>query len=86
MCAMPTSGEKGGKGGLTYRVKMSLVTAAMLYSSRRARQSFNIRAVLPDPTGLYKGRTLSFLVVLDSNALAVVVLTVGMELTHQCPR
>ena len=52
--------EKGGKWGLTYRVKISFVTAAMLYSSRRARQSFNIRAVLPDPTGLSKGKSLSF--------------------------
>ena len=34
------------------RVKMSLVTAAMLYSSRRARQRASIRAVLPEPTGL----------------------------------
>lgn len=35
-----------------YRVKMSLVTAAMLYSSRRAWHKASIRAVLPDPTGL----------------------------------
>lgn len=35
-----------------YRVKMSLVTAAMLYSSRRALHKASIRAVLPDPTGL----------------------------------
>lgn len=38
-----------------HRVKMSLVTAAMLYSSRSARQSLSIRAVLPDPTGLVRG-------------------------------
>lgn len=31
---------------------MSFVTAAMLYSSRNARESASIRAVLPDPTGL----------------------------------
>ena len=36
------------------RVKMSLVTAAMLYSSRRARQRASIRAVLPEPTGLVR--------------------------------
>ena len=41
-------------GSATDRVKMSLVTAAMLYSSRRARQSASMRAVLPDPTGLSK--------------------------------
>ena len=35
---------------------MSFVTAAMLYSSRRARQSLSIRAVLPDPTGLWRKR------------------------------
>lgn len=35
-------------------MKISFVTAAMLYSSRRARQSFSIKAVLPDPTGLQK--------------------------------
>ena len=33
------------------RVKMSFVTAAMLYSARRARQSSSIKAVLPEPTG-----------------------------------
>lgn len=36
-------------------MKMSFVTAAMLYLSRRARQSFSINAVLPDPTGLDVG-------------------------------
>lgn len=36
-----------------YRVKMSLVTAAMLYSSRRAWHNASIRAVFPDPTGLF---------------------------------
>lgn len=35
------------------RVKMSFVTAAMLYWSRRARQRARMRAVLPEPTGLY---------------------------------
>jgi hypothetical protein len=34
------------------RVKISLVTAARLYFSRRARQRANMRAVLPEPTGL----------------------------------
>ena len=43
---------------------MSLVTAAMLYSSRRTRQSLSIRAVLPDPTGLYiDGKASVFLLV-----------------------
>jgi hypothetical protein len=36
----------------THFVKISLVTAAMLYSSLKARHNFNMRAVLPDPTGL----------------------------------
>lgn len=34
------------------RVKISFVTAAMEYFSRRARQSVSIRAVFPEPTGL----------------------------------
>lgn len=34
------------------RVKMSFVTAAMLYLLRRARQRASMRAVLPEPTGL----------------------------------
>ena len=34
-------------------MKISFVTAAMLYLSRRARHSCSIRAVLPDPTGLF---------------------------------
>ena len=38
----------------SHLVKMSLVTAAMLYSSRRARHSFSIKAVFPEPTGLYR--------------------------------
>jgi len=33
-------------------VKMSFVTAAMLWAERRARQRASIRAVLPEPTGL----------------------------------
>jgi hypothetical protein len=33
-------------------VKMSFVTAAMLYSSRMARLSASISAVFPEPTGL----------------------------------
>ena len=37
---------------VSHRVKISFVTAAMLYSSRRALQRASIRAVLPDPTGL----------------------------------
>jgi hypothetical protein len=32
---------------------MSLVTAAMLYSSRRARERASMRAVFPEPTGLF---------------------------------
>lgn len=44
----------GRVGEGLYLVKMSFVTAAMLYSSRRARQSLSIKAVLPDPTGLHK--------------------------------
>jgi hypothetical protein len=39
---------------LSYRVKISFVTAAMLYSSRRARDNASMSAVLPDPTGLFK--------------------------------
>ena len=35
------------------RVKMSFVTAAMEYVLRRERQSWSIRAVLPEPTGLF---------------------------------
>ncbi len=42
----------GSEGGGGYRVKMSLVTAAMEYLSRRARQRASMRAVLPEPTGL----------------------------------
>lgn len=41
------------RGIPSYRVKMSFVTAAILYSSRSARDSASIRAVLPDPTGLF---------------------------------
>jgi hypothetical protein len=37
---------------VSYRVKISLVTAAMLYWSRRAWQRASMRAVLPEPTGL----------------------------------
>ncbi len=36
----------------TYRVKISFVTAAMLYSSLSFRHSASISAVFPDPTGL----------------------------------
>lgn len=43
----------GGLCFLSYLVKISFVTAAMLYSSRRARDRASIRAVLPDPTGLF---------------------------------
>jgi hypothetical protein len=42
----------GGRSGELYLVKISLVTAAMLYLSRRAWHKASIRAVLPDPTGL----------------------------------
>lgn len=35
------------------RVKMSLVTAAMEKALRRAWQRTSIRAVLPEPTGLF---------------------------------
>lgn len=45
-----------GWGIFSYLVKISFVTAAMLYSSRRARDSASIRAVLPDPTGLFGSR------------------------------
>ena len=45
-------GGLGDRKGEEYRVKMSLVTAAMLYSSRSLRQSWSMRAVLPEPTGL----------------------------------
>lgn len=45
-----------GWGIFAYLVKISFVTAAMLYSSRRARDSASIRAVLPDPTGLFGSR------------------------------
>ena len=41
------------KGGETDRVKMALVTAAIEYVSRRARQRASMRAVLPEPTGLW---------------------------------
>jgi len=34
------------------RVKMSFVTAAMEYLSRRALQRASMRAVFPEPTGL----------------------------------
>ena len=50
--------------GRIYLVKISFVTAAMLYLSRRARHSFSIKAVLPDPTGLRN----NVLVVTRSNA------------------
>lgn len=40
-------------------MKMSFVTAAMLRSSRRARQSWSIKAVFPEPTGLWKGARVS---------------------------
>ena len=40
------------KNSASSRVKISLVTAAMEYFSRRAWQSASIRAVFPDPTGL----------------------------------
>ena len=46
---------RGGEGMELYRVKMSLVTAAMLYSSRSFRHNASIKAVLPDPTGLANG-------------------------------
>lgn len=36
----------------SHLVKISFVTAAMLYSSRSARLNASIRAVFPDPTGL----------------------------------
>ena len=46
--------EKKRKGKVgKYRVKMSFVTAAMLYCSRKALQRASISAVLPEPTGLF---------------------------------
>lgn len=48
--------RRGGEGGEGreegYRVKMSLVTAAMERWERRWRHRASMRAVLPDPTGL----------------------------------
>ena len=57
---LATSMREGGNKTLgrrrgIYRVKISFVTAAMLYLSRRARQSLSIRAVFPEPTGLFAG-------------------------------
>jgi hypothetical protein len=46
----------GAWGIFSYLVKISFVTAAMLYSSRRARDSASIKAVFPDPTGLFGSR------------------------------
>lgn len=42
------------------RVKMSFVTAAMEYLDRRTLQSWSIRAVLPEPTGLVVWDVVSF--------------------------
>ena len=44
--------ESGFREEVDYRVKMSLVTAAMENLSRSLRQSWSIKAVLPEPTGL----------------------------------
>ena len=41
--------------GIRLERKMSLVTAAILYSSRSFKHSASIKAVLPDPTGLAGG-------------------------------
>lgn len=38
---------------IPYLVKISFVTAAMLYSSRSFRHNASMRAVFPDPTGLF---------------------------------
>ena len=57
-CSVLDVGCIGGVGVFSpYLVKISFVTAAMLYSSRRARDSASIRAVLPDPTGLFGSRS-----------------------------
>lgn len=50
--------REGGRALLVIRkvassvVKMSLVTVAMLYSSRRRWQRARVSAVFPEPTGL----------------------------------
>jgi len=57
------------KNSASSRVKMSFVTAAMEYFSRRARQSASIRAVFPDPTGLVNRHRM-----LSSNQVALRIL------------
>ena len=42
-------------------MKMSFVTAAMLYWSLSFRQRANMSAVFPDPTGLYTSHAVSVL-------------------------
>lgn len=59
----------------TCLVNISFVTAAMLYSSRRARQSLSIRAVLPEPTGLHVGGQLTSLVYVFPGSLLLLVVS-----------
>lgn len=62
------SGALRGWGGSEreYRVKISFVTAAMLYSSRSFRHSASMSAVFPDPTGLYHHILISILPIISA--------------------
>jgi hypothetical protein len=70
---------------MTCLVKISFVTAAMLYLSRRARQSCSIRAVLPDPTGLHVLELLS-LTYLAHNVLLPSFFSLRPKTTHYLDR